>query len=191
VRLSSDSRARFGAAVPIVPRPTSVETCDGQFTLRPTSVLVAEKAVAAEAERLAAALVRPMGAAPRVVVTKNLAATRRRLHLCGRKPKKNARCRTWIRFDQVEKKGPPPEGYELDVSPGFVRIRASDGAGLFYGAESLRQLLPPSIFADAPPVTEWTAPCVACGPRAASVARRDARRRPALHAEAVVKLASG
>jgi N-acetyl-beta-hexosaminidase len=39
-----------------------------------------------------------------------------------------------------EAKGPPPEGYELDVSPGFVRIRASDGAGLFYGAESLRQL---------------------------------------------------
>jgi hypothetical protein len=46
----------------IIPRPASVETCDGQFTLRPTSVLVAEKAVAAEAERLAAALAPAMGA---------------------------------------------------------------------------------------------------------------------------------
>jgi hexosaminidase len=144
----------------IIPRPESVESCDGQFTLRPTSVLVADKAVSAEAQRLAADLAPAMGSAPRVVVTKNVAAARRRFKLCGRKAKPSARCRTWIRFEQVKRKGPPPEGYELDVSSGFVRIRASDTAGLFYGAESLRQLLPPTIFAASPSASEWAAPCV-------------------------------
>ena len=152
--------ARVAAAVAIIPQPASMETCDGQFTLRTTSVLVAEKAVAAEAERLASALAPAMGAAPRVVVAKNVASARRRFKLCGRKPRANARCRTWIRFEQVKRKGPPPEGYQLDVSSGFVRIRASDAAGLFYGAESLRQLLPPTIFATSPSASEWTAPCV-------------------------------
>src|SRR4026209_1652454 len=84
-----------GPQAAIRPRPAAVETCDGQFTLRPTSVLVAEKAVAAEAERLAAALAPALGASPRVVVTKNLGAARRRFKLCGRKPRVNARCRTW------------------------------------------------------------------------------------------------
>jgi hexosaminidase len=37
------------------------------------------------------------------------------------------------------------EGYELDVTKAGIVIRASASAGLFYGVQTLRQLLPPSI----------------------------------------------
>jgi hexosaminidase len=53
------------------------------------------------------------------------------------------------------------EGYELTVATNSVLIRAPTAAGLFYGVQSLLQLLPPEIYS-ALPVTNapWTAPCV-------------------------------
>ena len=39
-----------------------------------------------------------------------------------------------------------PEGYELTVAPDSVVIRAPAEAGLFYGVQTLLQLLPPEIF---------------------------------------------
>ena len=53
------------------------------------------------------------------------------------------------------------EGYELTVATNSVVIRAPASAGLFYGVQTLLQLLPPEIYA-ARPVTgvPWTAPCV-------------------------------
>jgi hexosaminidase len=38
-----------------------------------------------------------------------------------------------------------PEGYELTVEPGRVLLRAPQPAGLFRGAQTIRQLLPPAI----------------------------------------------
>lgn len=43
-----------------------------------------------------------------------------------------------------------PEGYQLEVSSTQVHIRASTSAGLFYGAESLLELLPPQVFSTHP-----------------------------------------
>ena len=53
------------------------------------------------------------------------------------------------------------EGYELTMATNSVVIRAPASAGLFYGVQTLLQLLPPEIYA-ARPVTgvPWTAPCV-------------------------------
>ncbi|MGA9452686.1 MAG: beta-N-acetylhexosaminidase [Verrucomicrobiia bacterium] len=53
------------------------------------------------------------------------------------------------------------EGYELTVTTNSVVIRAPATAGIFYGVQSLLQLLPPQIFSPLP-VTNvaWTIPCV-------------------------------
>ncbi|MGH9408921.1 MAG: beta-N-acetylhexosaminidase [Vicinamibacterales bacterium] len=55
-----------------------------------------------------------------------------------------------------------PEGYVLTVSRSRVLIRAPEEAGLFYGVQSLRQLLPPDVFRSAPvPGVVWSMPAVA------------------------------
>src|SRR5258706_971273 len=146
--------------VTIVPRPASIEMRDGTFVLRTNSVIVAEPAVAAEARRLASALAPAMGAPPKTVVTRHVASARRRFHLCARKARGPGKCRSWIRFHRTRRHPAAPEAYTLDVAPGVVTIRAADAAGLFYGAESFRQLLPATIFANAPGATDWAAPCV-------------------------------
>jgi hexosaminidase len=142
----------------IVPRPSSIELRDGTFVLRPHSVIVADRTAAAEARLLADALAPALGAPPRVVVTRHVTATRRRLRLCTRNAGRP--CRTWIRFDRVSPRRARPEAYTLDVAPGVAVIRASEGAGWFYGAASLRQLLPAASFAALPASVELSAPCV-------------------------------
>ncbi|HXF11148.1 MAG TPA: beta-N-acetylhexosaminidase [Desulfuromonadaceae bacterium] len=69
----------------------------------------------------------------------------------------------------------PPEGYELTVTQKTVEIQGSTPAGIFYGVQTLLQLLPPQIFSErrlparsenTPAVPEtgapgsWTIPCV-------------------------------
>jgi len=53
------------------------------------------------------------------------------------------------------------EGYELEVWPNVVHIRASAPGGFFYGVQTLLQLLPPDVFS--PTVVSnvsWSIPCV-------------------------------
>ena len=53
------------------------------------------------------------------------------------------------------------EGYELTVATNSVVIRAPAAAGLFYGVQTLLQLLPPEIYGPRPVTgVPWTAPCV-------------------------------
>jgi hexosaminidase len=53
------------------------------------------------------------------------------------------------------------EGYELTVAPDAIVIRAPTQAGLFYGTQTLLQLLPPEIFAmQTVTRTDWQIPCV-------------------------------
>lgn len=51
------------------------------------------------------------------------------------------------------------EGYELIVSPDGITLRAPSAAGLFFGVQTLRQLLPPKIESDSPEPGPWPIPC--------------------------------
>src|SRR3954465_2248893 len=54
-----------------------------------------------------------------------------------------------------------PEGYLLDVRPTRIVARAPEAAGLFYAVQTIRQLLPPEIFREAPVgEVKWTVPAV-------------------------------
>lgn len=60
-----------------------------------------------------------------------------------------------LRLDGRQK-GLGSEGYRLETSGGFVEIVAGKRAGLFYGLQTLRQLLPPQIFSAKRVETSWT-----------------------------------
>lgn len=55
----------------------------------------------------------------------------------------------------------PEEAYELDADTDGIKLKAATHAGLFYGVQTLRQLLPPDIFRQALVSGKtWTVPCV-------------------------------
>jgi len=47
----------------------------------------------------------------------------------------------------IYRDGMPDESYELDVKPGIISISASGSAGIFYGIQSLKTLVPPDAWA--------------------------------------------
>jgi hexosaminidase len=51
------------------------------------------------------------------------------------------------------------EGYLIDITEQEVRIEATTAAGLFYGCQTLRQLLPVEIESSEGCSTRWTLPC--------------------------------
>ncbi|HTJ10480.1 MAG TPA: family 20 glycosylhydrolase [Dinghuibacter sp.] len=101
----------------LIPYPASVNPATGQFTITRRTGVVADPAFVSEASYLKSYLGRYLGAAP----------TGRGISL------------------QKDASITNPEGYHLTITPQQITITASGSAGIFYGIQTLRQLLPAKI----------------------------------------------
>ncbi len=126
----------------ILPQPVHIVYGEGDFELNRETVIVADEQTRAVGELLAASLAPALGFSPPV---RNAA---------GSDGPAIA-----LRIDPVlAHLG--REGYTLTVMPHQIILHGSDAAGVFYGTQTLRQLLPVEIFSSTPVVRAWRIPAV-------------------------------
>jgi hexosaminidase len=129
------------AAVSIVPVPAKVTARSGSFALTSATRIQAPAALAGIAERFRIDLRRatglPLPIAAQAGGSRIVLALDPRLAALG------------------------DEGYRLTVAPRQVTVRAPKAAGIFYGLQSFRQLLPAAAFRRVPlGHVAWKAPCL-------------------------------
>ena len=122
----------------ILPQPAHTELLSGTFVLRPDAVIQAGPGARDTAEQLVSWLRPATGFALSVVEQADAPA------IC------------LMLRPELSDLG--PEGYELEALPAGVTLSAPAPAGLFYAAQSLRQLLPTQIFAPTVQQTAWEIP---------------------------------
>ena len=124
-------------ALPLVPLPERVMRKPGSFVLTAKARIAAPAALRAVAERFrddvrpATGFDLPIGGAGTIVL-----ALDSKLKDLGE------------------------EGYKLSVTARQVKVRAFAPAGVFYGLQTFRQLLPAAVFRQAVTQADWKAPCV-------------------------------
>jgi hexosaminidase len=129
--------AKRGApALAVIPKPTRIEMRTGAFKVGPkTQIYLETDSTDARwvGEYLSTLLSKPVGHALPVQVAKHAGQRRDAIVL--------------------SLKASPalgPEGYEMSVSRDTIRLSAPKVAGLFYGVQTLRQMLPPGIESNSP-----------------------------------------
>ena len=147
VALVAPSFAQDRAQVSVVPRPAFMTPLEGAFVVD-SATTVRVRSDDPEARRIAEAW-----------------AARLRLASGLPLPLVDADAPSQLVFALDAEAAIESEGYELTVTSGSVVVRAADAAGLFYGAQTLRQLAPPAIervgVAPNSAEVEWSVPAVA------------------------------
>jgi hexosaminidase len=132
--------------ISIIPQPVRLVREPGVFVVTGrTTIVNASNRVDARStvEQLAARLRAATGYPLRVVHTRRIPT------------------RDFILFRDIKEKDLGVEGYQCRVSPSGVEISAPTGTGLFYGMETLLQLLPPQVYDSTVAAgIAWEAPCV-------------------------------
>ena len=143
VLLGSLTSAWAETTVTIVPRPSEMALGQGKFLIDRATVIVAGGPAREEGVTLADALQPALGYRLNVVQMPESGKRRIRLTL-ERQPSELG-----------------AEGYRLDITPNAVEIRAAEPAGLFYGGQTLRQLLPAVVYKSVlQKGVSWEVPCV-------------------------------
>ncbi len=135
------------APVPIIPKPVRLEHREGTFDLAACSSIVVAGGtdeLAAIGRQLAATMVRTTGRNVPVEVSDGRQVPRRAVLLST----------------AGAKEGLGDEGYELTVTPESIVVRAPKPAGVFYGVQSLRQIMPPEGKPPAGEAGQSAVPCL-------------------------------
>lgn len=135
---SSPARAEQPA---LIPQPREVETQSGSFSVTPKVAIVLPPATAAEDR-----------AAARSLNEELELVSGSRLPVTAAEPPSGTRAIVLGRLDQplvsqllsksgISTAGIGAQGYALEVEPERIVVAGKDGAGLFYGVQTLKQLL--------------------------------------------------
>lgn len=142
--------ANMGAPA-IVPAPQKMAVRPGTFELTASTRISYQDSVAPEAEQLLA----------RLKTCAGFQLTRESLRTSGMVSVRRGGSviEVLLVTNEVARLG--AEGYILDVQPSRVALTAGSSAGVFYGVQTLLQLLPPDVFAGKTVKdVKWQIPCV-------------------------------
>ena len=131
--------------IAVIPQPAKVTAGRGEFFLTPSTVIVMDPALKAQGRQLA-----------------DMLGTATGFDLEVRSGSSPGSGFIALRLDKGLEKSLGGEGYRIDATPRGVTIHAATPNGVFYGMQTVRQLLPAAIFRGA--MTDdisWKIPSVA------------------------------
>lgn len=128
----------------LIPQPVEITELGGEWELKPDTVIFYSGKGAQQPAELLAEQLRPATGFKLPVKKKTF----------WRSKEGN------IVFQSLEDAALGEEGYEVDITD-FVSIKAPSNAGLFYGGQTFRQLLPPEIYFSELASNDWNVSRVA------------------------------